>query len=175
MIETERLILRPWRSSDLGDVMAATNTPSVMEYLDGVQDEAHFRAMIERQIAYAGDHGFCFWPVTRKKDGAFLGFCGLKRGAVAPVLEEIEIGWRFGREFWGEGYAHEAAEAVLAWAWAHLDCEVIFAITAAGNQRSRRLMERLGMRRRTDLDFHHPAFAPEHRLAPHVTYETLRP
>ena len=174
MIETARLVLRPWGLSDLGDVLAVTNTPAVMDYLGGVQDEDHCRTMIERQIAHAREHGVCFWPVTRKSDGAFLGFCGLKRGTVAPVLDEMEIGWRFGEAYWGKGYAREAAEAVLDWAWAHRDCDTIFAITVTGNVRSRALMERLGMTRRADMDFLHPAFAPEHRLAPHVTYGIVR-
>ena len=175
MIETARLVLRPWRLDDLSNVMAVTNTPAVMEYLGAVEDEVPVRAMIERQIAHMRDHGFCFWPVVRKTDGVFLGFCGLKRGTVPPILDEVEIGWRFGEAYWGRGYAREAAEAVLAWGWANLACDTIFAITVTGNARSRALMEQLGMTRRVELDFRHPNFAPGHRLAPHVTYGIARP
>ena len=175
MIETERLRLRSWRMSDLTDVLAVTNTGPVMEFMGGVRDEAHFRDMIERQIAYEQDHGFCFWPVMRKEDGAFLGLCGLKRGTVPAILDEMEVGWRFGEDYWGKGYAREAAEAVLAFVWKNIACDTVFAITAVGNAKSRLLMERLAMSRRGDLDFHHPTFAPDHPLGPHVTYAIGRP
>ena len=175
MIETRRLILRPWRDEDVAELMRVTNTPEVMEYFGGVREEAEFRAAHGRMQASLADEGFCFWLIERKADGAALGICGLKRGSVAPILGEIEIGWRLRRDAWGQGYAREAAEASLAWAWANLACQNIFAITVPGNERSWRLMERLGMRRRADLDFAHPNFAPDHALSAHVTYMIARP
>ena len=117
------------------------------------------------------EQGFSFWIVQRRGDGALLGFCGFKRGTVDPILGEMEIGWRFREDAWGQGYAREAASACLDWAWANVDCERIFAITVMGNAPSWGLMQRLGMRRREDLDFDHPNFPPDHPLAPHITYE----
>lgn len=174
MIQTERLKLRPWRDEDVAELMRVTNTPEVMEYFGGVKEEEEFRAAHDRMRASLADEGFCFWLMERKEDGATLGICGLKRGSVAPILGEIEIGWRLRRDAWGQGYAREAAEASLAWAWGHLPCENIFAITVPGNERSWRLMERLGMRRRRDLDFAHPNFAADHALSAHVTYMIAR-
>ena len=107
----------------------------------------------------------------------FLGFCGLKMMPEGiPGLEDtIEIGWRLRRDAWGKGYAREAAEASLHWGWDNLPADRICAITTPGNVRSWGLMERLGMTRRHDLDFMHPNLQPDDPLAPHITYEMLRP
>ena len=102
--------------------------------------------------------------------------CGLKIGTVGPIDGEIEIGWRLGETVWGRGYGREAASACLDWAWANLTArDHVFAITVAANSRSWGLMERLGMRRRRDLDFDHPSFAEGHPLRPHITYVIERP
>jgi RimJ/RimL family protein N-acetyltransferase len=175
MIDTSRLILRPWTEADVSEFARVTNTPAVMEFLGGVQDRAHFDGALQRVQACQAENGFCFWIVERIGDGALLGFCGLKIGNSGPITDEIEIGWRLREDAWGQGYAQEAARACLDWAWNNLSCPRVMAITAEGNVKSRRLMERLGMQRMPELDFYHPALPPEspHRL--HVTYGISRP
>ena len=73
-----------------------------------------------------------------------------------PVAGMHEAGWRIAETHWGRGYAREAAEASLAWAWANTDATTVAAWTSADNVASWKLMERLGMTRRPDLDFDHP-------------------
>lgn len=175
MIETPRLILRPWIDADVAEFVRATNTPAVMGYLGGVADEGAIQATVARIMASARVHGFCFWLMERRADRALLGFCGLRIGTAGPVTGEMEIGWRLREDAWGQGYAREAAQASLDWAWRNRDCERIFAITVPGNRPSWGLMERLGMRRRADLDFDHPNFAPGHPLCAHITYCIERP
>jgi RimJ/RimL family protein N-acetyltransferase len=175
MIETSRLSMRVWREEDVAELLRVTNTPRVMEHFGGVQPAETFDAAYARMRQSLADDGFCFWILERRQDGAILGICGLKRGTVEPIMDEIEIGWRLREDCWGQGYAREAAEASLAWAWANLACAKIFAITVPGNARSWGLMERLGMRRRRDLDFAHPNFAADHPLSAHITYEIARP
>ncbi len=173
-IETARLILRPWSQDDVVEIERVTNTPEVMEHMGGVAAPDAFVAMVERIMTGQREQGFSFWIVERRSDRALLGFCGFKRGTVNPIMGEMEIGWRFRQDAWGQGYAREAAQACLDWAWANVDCERIFAITVLGNAPSWGLMRRLGMTRREDMDFNHPNFAPEHPLAPHITYEIAR-
>jgi RimJ/RimL family protein N-acetyltransferase len=173
-IETPRLILRPWTLDDVVEIERVTNTVPVMQYMDGVVPPDMFLAMVERILRSQREQGFSFWIVERRSDRALLGFCGFKRGTVAPILGEMEIGWRLRQDAWGHGYAREAAGACLDWAWRNLDCAKIFAITVMGNTSSWGLMRRLGMTRRGDLDFDHPNFAPDHPLAPHITYEIAR-
>ena len=177
MIETERLILRAWRDDDRDEFLAMCNSPAVMEHLGGPSSPEQIDAGIGRIRASQAANGFCFWAVERKADGMFLGFCGLKiaNDAGTPIEGLIEIGWRLREDAWGKGYAREAAEASLAWAWANLDTDRVIAITIPANRRSWGLMERLGMARRAELDFGHPLFAPGHPLHQHIAYAIQRP
>lgn len=173
MIESERLILRRWKESDRAAWQAMRFDPAVMEFLPPLS-EADADAAMMRQNALIDSHGHAFWAVERKGDGTFLGFCGLKPGPEGtPLFGEIEIGWRLARAHWGKGYAREAAQASLDWAWANLDAPLVSAMTVLGNLRSRGLMERLGMKRDAGADFIHPQ-APE-TLNPHIVYRIARP
>jgi RimJ/RimL family protein N-acetyltransferase len=174
-IETERLILRPWREADGREFVRITNTPMVMAHLGGVRDPYDWQGLVTAQQALQAEHGICFWLVERRVDGALLGFCGLEPGSVGSIEGEIEIGWRLRQDAWGQGYAKEAALASLAWGWANLVASRIRAITVPANRASWGPMERLGMTRRADLDFHHPRFPPGDPLRHHITYEMLRP
>lgn len=176
MIETARLLLRPWRDADREPMHRMGRDPAVMEFLGPLQDRLESDALIDRMIALQAQRGYCFWALERQNDAALIGLCGLKPGSAGtPIAGRIEIGWRLRRDAWGAGYAREAADACLQWAWKNLGSDRIYAITTAGNERSWRLMERLGMRRLPDLDFAHPNVPEESPLKPHVTYVTERP
>lgn len=159
-LETDRLILRDWREQDWPEFFRVTNTPAVMRWLGGVLDEDGIAKQRGRVEACQAANGHCFWAVERKsakndKRGALLGFCGLKR-ADAPgstVAGALEIGWRFREDAWGQGYAKEAATASLDYAFDRLGAEEVVALTVEGNTGSWGLMERLGMRRRAELDY----------------------
>lgn len=79
--------------------------------------------------------------------------------AGSPVEGEYEAGWRLREDAWGQGYAKEAAIASLGFAFASLGAERVVALTVSGNIPSWRLMERLGMVRRPDLDYIGPDWA----------------
>jgi RimJ/RimL family protein N-acetyltransferase len=175
VIATPRLILRPWREADVPEFARVTNTPAVMEYLGGVKEPEAFQGGFLRAQASQEQNGFSFWIIERRNDGALLGFCGLKVCNVGPIVGDIEIGWRLREDAWGQGYAGEAAQASLDWAWQNLSCDRIVAITAEGNARSWRLMERLGMQRENGLEFDHPDIAPDSPLRRHITYAVKRP
>lgn len=173
MIETDRLTLRRWQESDRPAWQAMRLEPLVMEFLPPMS-EADADTAMARQNAILDANGHCFWAVERREDGAFLGFCGLKPGPEGtPLFGETEIGWRLAPAHWGKGYAREAAQASLDWAWAKLDVPSVAAMTVLGNSRSWGLMERLGMTRVPADDFVHPQ-APEW-LNPHITYRIARP
>ena len=175
MIETPRLILRPWRQSDLPEFIRVTNTPAVMRYLGGVAAPEAMQSLYARMIASQAEHGFCFWIAQRQADEALLGFCGFKICTAGPAAGEIEIGWRLREDAWGQGYAHEAATACLDWAWCNLSCAQVVAITLPANTKSRALMQRLGLSHRPGLDFDHPNYPPGDPTRPHVTYMIARP
>ncbi len=132
--------------------------------------------LVAGQIANQAMFGHCFWPIERRSDNQMLGYCGLQLGPVETPLEDrIEIGWLLKYDAWGRGYATEAASAALRWAWAKLSVDAVWAITTPGNMRSRKLMRRLGIERRPDLDFEHPALGTGDPLRPHITHMIGRP
>jgi RimJ/RimL family protein N-acetyltransferase len=90
-------------------------------------------------------------------------------------LNEVELGWRLAREAWGHGYATEGARASLAWCWANLDTPTVMAITVPANLRSRRVMEKIGLRYVEGGDFDHPALPEGDPLRRHVLYRMRRP
>jgi RimJ/RimL family protein N-acetyltransferase len=157
--ETERLILRDWREEDWPLFWEGTNTPSVMRWLGGVCDGAKRDAAQQRLLSYEREHGHTFWCVERRGDGAILGFCGLKRSNQAGgPLGMMEVGWRLREDAWGRGYAKETATASLDLAFDRFDAEEVIAMTVQRNTASWGLMQRLGMRRRDDLDIDNAEF-----------------
>lgn len=174
MIETARLIIRPWHAEDRAPYFALNEDPEVRRYLGPPQTRVETDAALDRQDAAQATHGHCFWALEQRADGALIGFCGLLPGK-PPIEGEIEIGWRLGRAYWGQGYAREAAQACLDWGWAHLPHPAIHAITVPANVASWRLMERLGMVRVAGGDFDHPGLAPGDPLRRHITYRIERP
>ena len=168
--ETQRLRLRIWTEADKAEFVRVTNTPTVMRWLGGVQSEEAMAAGFERIDGYQRDFGHTLWVVERKADDALLGFCGLKRvnspGASCPG--DFEVGWRLREDAWGQGFAKEAAIASLDLAFGRFAAPHVVALTVAGNADSQGLMKRLGMRRRTDLDFEDSRFGPE--LNPTIVY-----
>jgi RimJ/RimL family protein N-acetyltransferase len=158
--ETARLILRSWREEDVEPFIRHTNTQSVMRWLGGVQTEAYMREMLAVFRQWQDERGFTFWAVERKRDGALLGFCGLKLANTPGTRIEgmYEAGWRLREDAWGQGYAKEAALAALRFAFGRLGADRVVAITFPGNEPSWRLMERIGMTRRPDHDYVDPRF-----------------
>jgi RimJ/RimL family protein N-acetyltransferase len=170
--ETDRLILRNWSVEDAEAFFRHLNTEPVMRHLGGVKTrEQYDTVLIERFIPWQETRGYTFWVVERRSDGEFLGFCGLKLadGTNSSVEGEIEIGWRFREDAWGQGYAREAAIASLDYAFGALGVTRVVAVTVASNEGSWGLMRRLGMRRREDLDYVDPDW-PE-TMNPVIVYE----
>lgn len=174
---TARLRLRPWRQSDHEPFARLNGDAEVMRYFPAVLTRAESDAMIARAQQRTEEAGFCFQPIEEKVSGRFLGFVGLNRPAYPvplPFDPCVEIGWRLSRGAWGKGYASEAARAWLRFGFETLGLEEIVSFTFAGNDRSRKVMERLGMTRDPADDFLHPMLAADHPLASHVLYRLSR-
>jgi len=151
--------MRDWRGEDLARFLEVTNTPAVMQWLGGVMGKEHREGLLGRLRGWDKEYGHTFWVVERKGDGGhlsgeLLGFCGLKRGDLPGGPQgDFEIGWRLREDAWGKGYAREAARAALREAFERHRAPHVTALTVQENTPSWGLMERLGMTRRTDLDF----------------------
>jgi RimJ/RimL family protein N-acetyltransferase len=172
-IETERMVLREWRQGDDILLDRHCNTGSVMRWLGGVQPPARMAEIVRRLARGQERCGHTFWVAERKADGAFLGFCGLRRAnGGGRVAGEIEIGWRLREDAWGQGYAKEGAIASLDFAFDRLRAPRVVGLTIAGNRASWGLMLRLGMRRRADLDYSDPEWPAA--MNPVIVYELRR-
>jgi RimJ/RimL family protein N-acetyltransferase len=174
MIETARLILRPWREADRTPYATMMADPEVGYWLGGALSEAQANAQTDRFMADSGAAGPGFLAIERRDDGAFLGAACLREvPAGHPLAEEVEIGWRLAPSAWGAGYATEAARALLDHGFRGLGIPEIVTFTAASNVRSRAVMDRLAFERQPLRDFDHPALEVGHPLRPHVVYAMM--
>lgn len=175
MIETARLILRPFRSGDRAPFAAINADWRVSDWLGGPIDRAASDAVIDRVNGCIADCGYGFWAAERKADARLIGMIGLKPiEADLPPAPAVEIGWRLAPEAWGQGFATEGGAAALAWGFAKGVAAEIIAITAAGNLRSRAVMQRIGMTERPARGFDHPRLPEGHALRRHVLYAASR-
>lgn len=169
MIETERLILRKWRSDEAALLLEILRQPGVMAGL-GDTDFPERMERVMRDIPLTEPGGFDFRAVELRQTGDVIGFSGLKRGDYGPIIGKLEIGWTIADAHVGQGYAREAAEAVLERAARDFPGEDVWAIAAAVNERSRGLMQRLGMKYLPAFDFLHPRVPEGSPLKLCVTY-----
>jgi ribosomal-protein-alanine N-acetyltransferase len=150
--------------------------PTVMEYLLPLSERGLSpAAWVAQTRAHWDDHGFGQWVVELLSEASFIGVVGL--GVVsyeAPFTPAVEVAWRLARPHWARGYATEAAQAALVYGFEELDLGEIVALTVPANQRSRRVMKRLGMTRAPEEDLDHPRI-PEGPLRRHVLYRLQNP
>jgi ribosomal-protein-alanine N-acetyltransferase len=170
-LETDRLVLRAFRDEDREPFAALNADPAVMEHFPAPLTRAESDALVDRILDRWAADGHGLWAVQRVDDAAFLGFTGLARLAYLP---QPEIGWRFARFAWGQGYATEAARAALAWGFGVRRFDEVVSVTTVGNSRSRAVMERIGLMRDPADDFLHPNLPEGHPLRPHVLYRIHR-
>ena len=174
-IETERLILREWRPEDLPFFAAINQDPKVMECLLKPLTEVETAAMIEKIQRHFKEHGFGPFACILKQTSNCIGFVGLfVPEFTAHFTPCVEIGWRLSSQVWDKGYATEAARAVLRVGFEQFGLKEIVSFTVPANQRSIRVMEKIGMRRDLNGDFNHPKVPDDHPLKMHVLYRITK-
>ena len=144
VIETERLLLRPFAPGDAEAAFQSFGDPAVMRFISGGPDTS-VAATHERLLKYARhqeEHGFSKWAVVCKESGQLVGDSGLMW---LPDSSDVELGYRFRRNCWGRGYATEAARAWLHSAFEYTALHSVIAFTHPDNRFSIRVMEKLGM------------------------------
>ena len=170
-IETDRLLLRQWLDSDLEPFAAMNADLRVMEYYPNTLTNNESDELAKRIIQHFDEHEFGLWAVEIKDLEHFAGFIGLSTPRFeAHFTPCVEIGWRLAGNHWGNGYATEGALAALKFAFEIAELNEIVSMTSAINQRSRRVMERIGMTHSPSDDFDHPMLPEGHALSRHVLY-----
>lgn len=165
-LETPRLRLRAWQMQDYFPFFEMNADPKVMQYFPKLLLKQESDALADRFQHFIQHNGWGFWAVELKTTGKFIGFTGLhhqpSQFSFSPCTE---IGWRFARHAWGQGYATEAAHACLHFAFNTLALDRIVAFTALQNQKSFAVMQRLHMREISQ--FPHPALNKDHIFSVH--------
>ncbi|MCA9916934.1 MAG: GNAT family N-acetyltransferase [Anaerolineales bacterium] len=146
ILQTERLELGHLALDDAAFIVQLVNEPGWLRFIGdrGIhtieQAEAYLR---DGPMASYAANGFGLYLVRRKVDGQRLGMCGLVK---RPSLPHVDIGFAFLDAFMGQGYAFEAATAVLHHAKFDLNIDPVVAITDPQNKRSIKLLEKLGLK-----------------------------
>jgi ribosomal-protein-alanine N-acetyltransferase len=166
-LRTARARLRSWTDDDLQPFAEMGADPLVMAHFPAPLSRAESDATVARVRAHFVEHGYGLWAV--EIDGGFAGWTGLSWSEVTGT-RELEIGWRLARAYWGRGLATEAAQTALSYGLRLVPSVVSF--TSVSNERSWRVMERIGMRR--EREFAHPRTDLPERLRRHVLYVATR-
>lgn len=171
ILETKRLILRTWKEEDAEPYYQMNQDPLVIEFLIKSLSMEEVKKFIADKNRCFFEQRYTFFAVEEKETGMLIGSIGLQKiSNPPPSFPPIEIGWYLASQYWGKGYATEAAKAVLKYALGTLNIEEIFACAVVKNDRSRRVMEKIGMTRDFQGDFEHPKLPKEHPLSKHVLY-----
>lgn len=177
-LETPRLYLRQWRASDFPVFAQINADPEVMRYFPKVLSTELSNVIARKCQRLIGDNGWGFWAVSlknaSKQTDTFIGMVGLNQThADLPFAPSVEIGWRLHKDYWGQVYATEAAQAALQFAFEELKLSEVVAFTAVINRPSQKVMQRIGMMDTLE-NFYHPMLAADHKLAEHVLYKIKR-
>jgi RimJ/RimL family protein N-acetyltransferase len=170
MLETDRLLLRQWRAADKVPFAQLNADARVMECYPACLTTAESDGFVDRLTALIADQGWGLWAIEIKDTQKFIGYVGLHvPTADLPCNPCVEVGWRLAYEYWGRGYAPEAAKAALQFGFESLNLTEIVSFTTLGNVRSQRVMEKLGMRRDSET-FEHPSVPLDSPLREHCLY-----
>lgn len=144
ILETARLVLRELEASDLPDVKGLLTDPEVMRYWPRPYTPEECAAWIERQRGRYADDGCGYWLAADRATGETVGQAGILMTDVEGT-REAALGYILARRFWGRGYATEASEGCLRFAFERLGSERVVALVRPENLPSIRVAERLGM------------------------------
>lgn len=174
VLQTKRLILHQWRKDDLEPFAQLNADSRVREYFPGLLSRDESDASVKLMSDHIDRCGWGFWAASLIQTGEFIGFIGLEdvyfKAPFNVLTPAVEIGWRLAFNHWGEGYATEGALVALRCGYETLNLEEIVSFTAVANQRSRNVMEKIGMHHDPKDDFDHPKLAEGHPLRRHVLY-----
>ena len=146
-IETENLILRPFKDEDTNDFFSMMDSREVREALH-VSDDYGLSEAFHAMSAWLGQwelRGTGHWALEEKKSGRFVGRAGLHR----PERHDwpgVEVGWALHPDYWGRGYATEAGAAAVSYGFDQFEVAKLFSCILPENDRSQAVAKRLGFK-----------------------------
>ncbi len=145
ILETERLYLREFKIEDKNEFKKILMDREAMKYFDRDFSEENVTGWINFCIKDYKDIGHSFWAVIRKSDNKFLGDCGITMQDIDG--EELpEVGFHFNREFWGQGYATEAALGCIKYGFDKLNFDSLYSYMTVDNIPSQNVAKKAGMK-----------------------------
>ena len=165
ILETERLVLREWRESDVSHYLVLANDIGYHCFSRPgrflVRNAEEAQAKVRERVLLFEERRLGKFPIFLKESGEFIGTCGLEPFELSG-RSEVELGYRLCLNFWGKGYATEAGTAVLSYGFDDLKLARIMAFALAQNKPSLRILDQLGFRYLHDF---------MHADLPHRLYE----
>lgn len=175
LLNTPRLLLRPWKEADLALFAEMNRDPRVREFFPSLLKQEESDRMAHAYMSHIEIYGWGLWAVELKANGHFIGFIGLQHvDFVAPFTPAVEIGWRLAHPYWGNGYATEGALEALNCAFLQIKLPQVVSFAVYNNQRSQQVMKKIGMHHRPEEDFEHPLLPQGHPMRKHVLYRVSR-
>lgn len=172
MLRGPRVVLRDWIPEDALPFVQMNADPAVMRYFPkrlSVEKSVEMLTRIRERIE---ENGWGLWAL--EVDAQFAGFVGLATPPYeTPFTPCVEVGWRLRTEFWGFGYATEAALLSLLYGFEETGMDEIVSFTTKTNERSQRVMRRLGMKSDPIDDFDHPLLEAGDPLLKHCLYRIV--
>ena len=179
-LRTERLLLRRWQEADAEPFAELNGDPEVMRHMVSTLSRTQSDQMIATIERGFVENGFGLWAVEVTAEdepvppGSFVGFVGLSPVPFdARFTPAVEVGWRLARPAWSRGYATEAAEAAVDFAFGEAGLDELVSFTIPDNAPSQAVMQRLGME--PDGTFEHPRLVEGHPKRTHLLFRLTRP
>lgn len=167
---SERLGFRRWQPQDVAPFAALNADPEVMEYFPSTQTLEQTEDRVRRIHADFDKFGWGLYAVEIIENQEFIGFIGfLYLDMPVDFAPCTEIGWRLKKSSWGKGYATEGAKRCLEYGFNNLGFTTVYSITAVENQRSEKVMKKIGMHKHGEFD--HPKLKKGSWLERHVVYK----
>jgi RimJ/RimL family protein N-acetyltransferase len=145
ILETSRLRLREFVPQDADALAAVLGDRVAMQFYPAPFDRAEVNNWIRRNRARYIDPGFGLWAMLLKDSGELIGDCGCFIRELEGNVE-FELAWHVRRDFWGKGYATEAARYCAEYAFSRLGAERIIALVRPENVGSCGVAEKIGMK-----------------------------
>lgn len=173
-LETPRILLRAWKESDLEPWIALNLDPENLRFFPRTYSSEESKASFLRIRELLQANSFGLWAAEEKSSELFMGFVGISLQNIPGVafMPCHEIGWRLDKQFWGNGYATEAARVILEFGLHEVGIDKIFSFTAAQNLPSINVMKKIGLHERAELAFAHPRIDDSSPVKMHVVYST---
>lgn len=170
-LETERLILRQWKDSDLKVFARLNSCEKVMRYFPKPLTQLESDKLAQTLSELITKNSWGVWALEEKNSREFIGFTGLKPTPdYLKFSPSIEVLWRLDSKYWHKGYATEAAKKSLEFAFNTIQVKSVVSYTSTINTPSQKVMQRIGMVN-TGLTFQHPMIDNDHSLSQHVLYK----